>query len=129
MLTRHTVNNHPSSVVGTNRPGYRYRKLVNQPGDNWNIFLVAIVLIIAIVIMLFQVSSYIQTLKAKKLNTQKLAFSEELTNLEENDIDNILANRKQALQYRLVGKELGSDKAAHDEKDWFTESVMTLAIH
>jgi len=89
---------------------------LTKPGIIGTFFLIAIVLIIAIVIMLFQISSYIQTLKAKKLDAQKLAFSEELTSLEENDIDSILTHRKQALQYRLVGKELGSDKAAHDEK-------------
>lgn len=106
-------------------PGIVFAQPESNPSpDNWltspgiigTFFLIAIVLIIAIVIMLFQGSSYLQTLKTKKLNVKRLAFNEELIGLNEAEIDEILLKRKQALNFTLVGEELGSSKQAFDEK-------------
>ncbi|HPI80560.1 MAG TPA: cytochrome oxidase subunit I, partial [Cyclobacteriaceae bacterium] len=87
-----------------------------SPGIIGTFFLIAIVLVIAIVIILLRAGSYLQAIKERKLNAQKLAFDEGLIGLDEAGIDDILLKRKQALKYRLAGGELGSAKQAVDEK-------------
>ena len=89
---------------------------LTSPGIIGTFFLIAIVLIIAIVIMLFQISPYIQTLKTRRLNAKRLAFSEEVIGLNEKEIDEILLKRKQALNFKLAGNELASDIDAVDER-------------
>ncbi|MBX2942448.1 MAG: cbb3-type cytochrome c oxidase subunit I [Cyclobacteriaceae bacterium] len=89
---------------------------LTSPGIIGTFFLIAIVLIIAIVIALFRASSYIGTVKAKKLNAEKMAFNEDLIGLSESEIDEILLKRKQALKFKLAGEELGSAEQALDEK-------------
>ncbi|MEZ4945044.1 MAG: cbb3-type cytochrome c oxidase subunit I [Cyclobacteriaceae bacterium] len=106
----------PHLALAQPEPNPNPENWLASPGIIGTFFLIAIVLIIAIVIMLFQVSSYIQTLRAKKLNAQRLAFNEELIGMNEAGIDEILLKRKEALKFRLVGEELGSIQQALDEK-------------
>lgn len=106
----------PSLALAQPEPNPNPENWLTSPGIIGTFFLIAIVLIIAIVIMLFQVSSYIQTLRARKIRAESLAFNEELIGLNEAEIDEILERRKEALKYRLVGEELGSAKEAMDEK-------------
>lgn len=106
----------PTLALAQPEPNPNPENWLTSPGIIGTFFLIAIVLIIAIVIMLFQVSSYVQTLRAKKIRAQRLAFNEELIGLNEAEIDEILLKRKEALKYRLVGEELGSAKDAMDEK-------------
>ncbi|MBZ0247218.1 MAG: cbb3-type cytochrome c oxidase subunit I [Cyclobacteriaceae bacterium] len=106
----------PTLALAQPEPNPNPENWLTSPGIIGTFFLIAIVLIIAIVIMLFQVSSYVQTLRAKKIRAQRLAFNEELIGLNEAGIDEILLKRKEALKYRLVGEELGSAKDAMDEK-------------
>lgn len=85
-----------------------------SPGIIGTFILIAIVLVIASIILVARINSYLDSLKQKQLVRHKIAFSEELTNLEEREIDEILAKRKKALQYKLEGTELGSGKTAAD---------------
>ncbi|MBP9926089.1 MAG: cbb3-type cytochrome c oxidase subunit I [Cyclobacteriaceae bacterium] len=89
---------------------------VTSPGIIGTFFLIAIVFIIAIVIMLFQASGYIKTMQERKQRTRQLEFSEELIGLNEAEIDAILLQRKQSLNFKLKGEELGSGATALDEK-------------
>lgn len=89
---------------------------VTSPGIIGTFFLIAIVFIIAIVIMLFQASGYIKTMQERKQRTRQLEFSEELLGLKEAEIDAILLQRKQSLNFKLKGEELGSSTEALDEK-------------
>lgn len=89
---------------------------VTSPGIIGTFFLIAIVFIIAIVIMLFQASGYIKTIQERKQRTRQLEFSEELLGLKEAEIDAILLQRKQSLNFKLKGEELGSSTEALDEK-------------
>ena len=87
-----------------------------SPGMVGTLILVALVLVIAILIIVARLNSYISGLNERKRIKQRLEFSEELANLDQEEIDSILEKRKQALKYKLSGSELGSDGAAADEK-------------
>ncbi len=93
-------------------------------GDNWltspgvigTIVLISVVVLIAVVILAIRLSSYFDTLKRKKVAVDKLEFSERLIGLEDDEIAEILKQRKEALNYKLSGDELGSNKDATDSK-------------
>ncbi len=106
----------PGMALAQPEPNPSPENWLTSPGIIGTFFLIAIVLIIAIVIMLFQVNSYIQTVRIKKLKAQQLAFNEELIGLNEGEIDEILLKRKQALNFKLAGEELGSGEHAVDDK-------------
>ncbi|HNP95819.1 MAG TPA: cbb3-type cytochrome c oxidase subunit I, partial [Cyclobacteriaceae bacterium] len=89
---------------------------LTSPGIIGTFFLIAIVVIIAIVIMLFQVGSYIKMLRAKKIRIQRQALAEEIIGLPESDIDELLLKRKQAIKFKLIGEELGSSQSASDNR-------------
>lgn len=96
----------------------------NPNTDNWftspgiigTFLLVVIVVFIAVFVMSVRVSSYIETLRQRKIDQNKIKFSEELLALDSDEIEAILKNRKSALEFRLKGDELGSDKQASDDK-------------
>lgn len=85
-----------------------------SPGIVGTIILIFIVLAIVVIIVYMRLSSYIDLMRYKARSKNKLAFSEELIDMEEKDIDDVLEKRKAALRYRLTGEELGSRKAAND---------------
>ena len=87
-----------------------------SPGVVGTLVLVALVLVVAIMITVARLNNYISGLNERKRIRQRLEFSEELANLEQDGIDHILEKRKQALKYKLSGTELGSDGAVVDEK-------------
>lgn len=89
---------------------------LTSPGVVGTMILIAIVLVIAILIVVARLNSYISRLNERKQLKQRLQFSEELTNLDDEDIDSILEKRKQSLKYKLKGSELGSENAAEDKK-------------
>ncbi|WP_373522856.1 cbb3-type cytochrome c oxidase subunit I [Aquiflexum sp.] len=89
---------------------------LSSPGIIGTLVLMAIILIVAVLIIVARLNSYVSGLNEKRQRNQRLEFSEELANLEEGDIDNILEKRKQSLKYQLKGTELGSDYEAKDEK-------------
>lgn len=102
-----------------------YAQMRSNPAtDNWisnpaiigTIILLVVVLFIAALIILIRTSSYLEKLRSKKNEIEKQEFSEELMNLEVNDIDQILENRKRALKYKLTGDELSKGVEAVDEK-------------
>lgn len=87
-----------------------------SPGVLGTLFLIVIVLILAILIVIARVNSYINGLNEKKRLKQNQEFREELTNLNPGEIDDILEKRKRALKYKLSGDELGSNWATKDKK-------------
>ena len=87
-----------------------------SPGVIGTLVLVALVMVIAILIIVARLNSYINGLNERKRIRQRLEFSEELANLDQSEIDAILEKRKEALKYKLSGKELGGDGTANDEK-------------
>ncbi|MEX2380423.1 MAG: cbb3-type cytochrome c oxidase subunit I [Vicingaceae bacterium] len=89
---------------------------VASPGIIGTIFLIIIVVIIGVFIMSAKLNKLVNDLKQKNVDKKKLEFSEELIELDEKEIDEILANRKKALKYQLSGDELGSETEAKDQK-------------
>ena len=77
--------------------------LFTSPGILGTLSLIAIVLVLAVLILSVQISSYIQTLKEKKSHQHKLSFTQDLIALDQKDIDEILMHRKAALSYQLSG--------------------------
>ncbi|HEY8402257.1 MAG TPA: cbb3-type cytochrome c oxidase subunit I [Cytophagaceae bacterium] len=106
----------PAIVFAENVSVINSEGWISSPGIIGTLVLIAIVLAIAILILTIQVSSYIQNQKLKKLNIQKMTFSQELMELEQEEIDEILKHRKAALEYKLTGTELGSANKASDNK-------------
>ncbi|HET8735062.1 MAG TPA: cbb3-type cytochrome c oxidase subunit I [Pricia sp.] len=89
---------------------------ITSPGIIGTLVLIAIVLVVAGIIFLVKLNSYVDTLKHRQIEKKKLAFNEELLALDSDDIDAILDQRKKALKYKLSGDELGSGERAVDEK-------------
>lgn len=89
---------------------------ITSPGIIGTLILITIVLVVAIIILLARFNSYLSALKEKRSKEQQSAFSEEIIGLKEDEIDEILIRRKEGLNYKLSGKELGSEYTAIDEK-------------
>lgn len=87
-----------------------------SPGVVGTLVLVSLIMVVAILIMIIRLNGYITGLNERKHLKQRLEFSEELTNLGQGEIDRILKKRKQSLNYKLKGTELGSDYEASDGK-------------
>src|SRR3546814_4187536 len=92
--------------------------------DNWylspvsitTIVLMLILLVAAALILIEKVNKYLDRMQQKTDEKKKLAFSEELINLEEPEVDQLLQERRQALNFRLSGEELGSTKRTSDHR-------------
>ncbi|HUH29046.1 cbb3-type cytochrome c oxidase subunit I [Gelidibacter sp.] len=89
---------------------------LSSPGIIGTFVLIAIVMIVAIIILFIKLNGYIDTIKRRQLNKNRMAFDDELVAMDGGDIDAILERRKAALTYKLKGNELSGDNAAIDEK-------------
>lgn len=89
---------------------------ITSPGVIGTIGLVILVLAVAVTIVSARTSSYLKQAQEKQRNKQKLEFSEDLINLDEDELDEILERRQKALKHRLKGDELGSSLKGSDEK-------------
>ena len=87
-----------------------------SPGIIGTLALVAIILTVAIIIVAMRLASYFSSLTKKQWKKQHVAFKEELIELEDDEIDDILTKRKEALKYKPSGDELGSEEKASDNK-------------
>ncbi|MGO2358631.1 cbb3-type cytochrome c oxidase subunit I [Mesonia sp.] len=104
------------SFVGNAQNSQMTKDWETSPGIIGTVVLVIIVLFVAVVIFLAKLNAYLDRLKQKKLNQDRMAFSDELVSLDNDEIDSILENRKKALNYKLKGDELGSLNKAVDKK-------------
>lgn len=99
-------------------------QLWSSPGVIGTLFLVAIVLFIAVVIVVFRLSSFFDRLQKKSEKSTQREIKQQIINLEDADVDEILESRKAAHRYQLKGDELGSRGEIRDEKglvDYLTE--------
>lgn len=87
-----------------------------SPGVIGTFILVTIVLVVAIIVVIARLNAFInKNIKKRKLR-DKLELKEELIGLEVEEIDSILEQRKESLQYKLKGNELGSDGHVVDDR-------------
>ncbi|RXJ49974.1 cbb3-type cytochrome c oxidase subunit I [Gelidibacter gilvus] len=89
---------------------------LSSPGIIGTFILIAIVMIVAIIILFIKLNGYIDTMKRRQLDKNRMAFDDELVAMDGADIDAILEKRKAALTYKLKGNELSGDNAAIDDK-------------
>lgn len=89
---------------------------LSSPGIIGTFILIAIVMIIAIIILFIKINGYIDTIKRRQLDKNRMAFDDELVAMNEGEIDTILEKRKVALTYKLKGDELAGDDAVVDDK-------------
>lgn len=89
---------------------------ITSPGIIGTAVLIIIVLAVAVMIVSMRVNHYLKHTGKEKIRRQQLEFSEDLINMQQEDLDEILIRRKKALQYRLKGEELGSHIKGKDEK-------------
>lgn len=87
-----------------------------SPGIIGTIVLVFIVIFIAVIIFLAKINAFIDKMKRKNIEKKRIEFSDELTDLDDDEIDSILENRKKALKYKLKGDELGGKNKVVDKK-------------
>lgn len=89
---------------------------ISSPGVIGTAVLLLIVVVVGLIIFTSRVVKHVEKLNSKKREKRNIEFSEELIGLSEEEIDEILERRKQALNYKLSGEELGSGTKAKDEK-------------
>lgn len=89
---------------------------LSSPGIIGTFILIAIVMIIAIIILFIKLNDYIDTMKRRQLDKNRMTFDDELVAMEGGHIDAVLEKRKAALTYKLKGNELSGDNTALDEK-------------
>lgn len=89
---------------------------LSSPGIIGTFVLIAIVMAVAVIILLVKLNTYIDGMKSRQLEKNRLAFGDEVIALEESEIDDILEKRKAALKYKLSGDELGGKDEAVDHK-------------
>ncbi|CAL66372.1 cbb3-type cytochrome c oxidase subunit I [Christiangramia forsetii] len=89
---------------------------ITSPGILGTIVLITIVLVVAIIIFLSRINSYVDSLKKKQMAKTRLAFDDELVAMESDEIDTILEKRKAALHYKLKGNELSGENEVFDKK-------------
>src|SRR3546814_12089640 len=87
-----------------------------SPGIITTIVLMLIVLVAAALILIAQVNKYLDRMQQKTDEKKTLAFSEELINREEPEVDQLLQESRQALNFRLSGEEQGSPKRNSDNR-------------
>lgn len=113
----------PTTLLAQSNTSVNTDNWLTSPGIIGTFILIAIVLAIAVIIMSAKLVSYMGALKRMQLKKQRIAFSEELIRLEEGEIDEILATRKEALKFKLSGTELGSEQKATDEKGLINQVI------
>lgn len=106
----------PQWAMAQQTTKYTSDNWLSSPGMIGLFILVAIVFIVAVIILLVKINGYVDTMRFRQLEKNKKSFSDEITNLDESQIDEILEKRKAALKYKLKGDELGGVEKASDSK-------------
>lgn len=87
-----------------------------SPGIVTTVVLTLVVLGAAALILIAQVTKYLEKMQKQTNAKDKLAFSEQLINLESEEVDQVLEARRKALHFRLTGKELGTALKPVDQR-------------
>lgn len=104
------------STFGQPRPNPSTDNWLTSPGILGTMLLIGIVLLVAVLIIYYRISEYVNRLRRKEELKDKTRLTEELTGLEGVEIDAILEKRKAALVYKLSGSELGNTTTAEDKR-------------
>lgn len=113
-----------ATSFGQPRPNPSTENWITSPGILGTLLLIGIVLLVAILIIYYRISEYVNRLRQKDELEDKTRLTEKLIGLNETEIDTILEKRKAALTYNLSGNELGSSTTADDKR-----GVVTKVTH
>ncbi|MTI24179.1 cytochrome oxidase subunit I [Fulvivirga kasyanovii] len=91
-----------------------------SPGVVGTFALLILVIVVGIIIMIFRASNLLSKATSNAAMKEKKEWSNHLINLEEEELDAILEERKKAFKYRLKGTELGSSMQRIDERGLIT---------
>ncbi|MDO5654608.1 MAG: cbb3-type cytochrome c oxidase subunit I [Flavobacteriaceae bacterium] len=102
-----------------------------NPGVLGTMFLILFVLVIAVLILTQRVFGYVEKNRIKKELKDKSILAKELMSLDTEEIDHILQARKEALDYKLEGTELGSAQTVVQDrkgivKEWVNDPGFPL---
>lgn len=89
---------------------------LTSPGVLGTFALLILVLVLAIIILVFRASNLMKESEIKERAKQKEEYVRHLVNLEEEELDAIIENRKKALKYKLKGTELSGEEEGNDER-------------
>lgn len=87
-----------------------------SPGIIGTLVLILIVAFVAVIIMSAKISAYVESLKKKQTSKKGSNWKEEIVHLKEDEIDDLLEQRKAALSYQLSGKESSHGEQAKDSR-------------
>lgn len=104
----------PASVLA--QVSEEQRSVFSHAGIIGAIVVAILLLILLVLIMAAKVNNLIFSARKEKKEKEKSILQEELLALEGKEIDEMLAKRKAALEYRLSGHELAGTAAPADEK-------------
>lgn len=104
------------SIINAQDKSVSTESWMTSPGILGTIILITIVMVVAIVIFLIRMNSYLDSIKKKQEVKSRTAFDDEMVAMQEDQIDTILEKRKAALNYKLKGTELSGDNEVYDRK-------------
>lgn len=119
-----SIANLQTFLLQANLPIAAKDQLWSSPGVLGTLFLIAVVLFIAVVIVVFRLSSFFERLKRSSEVGQIRELKHQIINLEGDDIDEILEKRKAAQKYIPKGNEFRGREEVHDDiglVDYLTE--------
>ncbi len=88
---------------------------MTSPGVIGTFILILVIMALMIFILLYRVNRYLGLFTRKKITEENAAFNDELIALDSDTIDEILEERKKALDYKLLGNELSGKKKPKDD--------------
>src|SRR5690554_1568981 len=94
------------SAMAQPRPNPSTENWQLSPGVLGTFILIIIVLFIAFLILYMRINSHLQKMRYKADLKNKYKLAEEIIDLEEQEIDVILEERKASLKYNLSGDEI-----------------------
>lgn len=90
--------------------------LSSQPGIIITIVLMLLPIILGLVFVLLRANNAIKSYFNKEKIKEAEKFAEHLRNLEDHDLEDVLARRKKALEYNLTNNELSGTAEPEDDK-------------
>ncbi len=94
--------------------------LFTQPGIIITLVLILIPILAGLLIFSLRLKNVVDKIKDGKDKDEAARFANYLTNLEGDEIDTVLENKKKAAAFRLANNELSGDLAPSDEKGLIT---------
>lgn len=87
---------------------------LTSPGVVGTMVLIGIVVMVAVILVFYRVDAFVTHLRNKEEKRDQRAFEKKLYSMNKGEIDAILAARRQALDFKLEGNELGSQLSGYD---------------